>query len=99
MTDQEFTVIATAIEQSIADDISLAGVSSNVLPKRVRTTLKMEVLVGSEILYYEAEIPSVMMQRRPATAIEMILGEELREVDRRHQERLERRGIQGPWAQ
>ena len=94
MIEKTYTVISTAITQEIPEDFQIASRNPKIAMRpRVRTMLKMEVYVDGEVLGYEAEIPTIMMTRRIATHDEILLAEELNEVDRRHQERLERRGL------
>lgn len=94
----EFTVIGTEIIQDLDEDytVSLIG-SSNIRQRPIRTKLKMTVYVEGRIVEYESQIPALTMTTRHATPEEMILVEEMREVDRRHQERMERLRIR-PWS-
>jgi hypothetical protein len=96
MTEHTYTVISTSITQEIPEDyqVPLVSQSSRTIRHlhRPKTILKMEVVVDGYVLGYEAEIPPMTMTRRLATSDEIELAAELSEVDRRHQERLERRG-------
>jgi len=93
MNEHTYTVISTAITQEIPEDYTVDHLKGSIRHvHRPRTKLKMEVYVDGEVLGYEAEIPPMMMTRRLATSDEIELAAELSEVDRRHQERLERRG-------
>jgi hypothetical protein len=89
MTEHTYTVISTAITQDIPEDYQVPLVSGSPITRlpRTRTMLKMEIFVDGEVLGYEAEIPTIMMTRRPATVLEALLAFELNEAGRRHDRR------------
>jgi hypothetical protein len=89
MSEHTYTVISTAITQEIPENFEVPLVANSRVTRlpRTRTMLKMEIFVDGEILGYEAEIPTIMMTRRPATDLEALLAFELNEADRRHERR------------
>jgi hypothetical protein len=90
MSDRTYTVISTAITQEIPEEnYTVERIKGPILPRPayVRTKLKMEIFVDGEVLGYEAEIPTIVMTRRPATDLEALLAFELNEADRRHERR------------
>jgi hypothetical protein len=100
VTEHTHTVISTEIIAQLPgpEDFTVERITGPIMPRPYRPWFKVKLAVliddGSSdvaVHEYEAEIPHVQISRRQPTPEEFILARELAEVERRHQERLERR--------
>lgn len=96
MTEINYTVLSTEIIATEPEVFTVEQITRPIMARPYRSWFKVKLAVlvddGIEpaVYEYETEIPHVEITRRRPTHAEFVLAMDLQEVERRHQERLER---------